>query len=100
MTDAPAGAAWDELMTLVDHVAAGRAHLPTPASVEDLVARGQAERTIDSELRVPDTARWIVGLLAGHGHLRHHVTAGSSAERDAADLRLILTRWLHPARPR
>ena len=96
----PSGGAWDELMTLVDHVAAGRAHLPSPDTLEDLVARGQAERTIDTELHPADTARWIVGLLAGHGHLRHHLTTGADASRDADDLRLILTRWLHPARPR
>jgi hypothetical protein len=93
--------AWDRLLDLLDHFAA-RPELPLGADVEATFAalcwEAVEDGVVDRELHVPDVSRWLTGLVVAHRVVRDthpHVDADS----DLADLRLIVTRWLHPARP-
>lgn len=94
--------AWDRLLDLIDHLAADPSK-PVDSAVEEtfatLAAQAVAERDIDSELHVPDVARWLSGLVTTHRTLR---TTHPEVDPDTelANLRRIATRWLHPARPR
>ena len=88
--------AWDEIVERVERHIAGES-----TSAEHWVSlceAGIAERSIDPELRPDDTARWIAGLLSGYQTIR--ATSEAPRDTDVADLLMILTRWLHPARPR
>ncbi len=88
--------AWDEIVERIERHIAGE-----PTSHDRWVAlceAGIGERSIDPELRPVDTARWIAGLLAGYRAVR--ATGEAPHDTDVADLLMILTRWLHPARPR
>ncbi|MBM9465276.1 hypothetical protein JL108_17645 [Aeromicrobium sp. YIM 150415] len=88
--------AWDEIVERVERHIAGE---PTPHEHwVGLCEAGIAERSIDPELRPADTARWIAGLLAAYQSIR--VASDAPRDTDIADLLMILTRWLHPARPR
>jgi hypothetical protein len=94
--------AWDQLLELIDHLAAD-ASAPVSPAVEQTFARLSAQaigdRHIDSELHGDDVARWLSGLVAGYRAVRtSHPEV--DADTDLADLRRIITRWLHPARPR
>ncbi len=94
--------AWDRLLDLIDHLAAD-SQRPIEAGVEQafaaLAEQAVAERDIDSELHVPDVARWLTRLVAAHRTLREtHPEVDSDTE--LANLRRITTRWLHPSRPR
>lgn|GEM_PF-5699620 len=94
--------AWDDLLDTVDRYASlGAEGVPADAEahLEDLVRQSMADHTIDTELHAPDAARWLVGLALAHQSVRER-SPGTDPELDLADLRLILTRWLHPARPR
>lgn len=94
--------AWDQLLELIDHLAAD-ATTPVDQQVEQtftrLTGRAIQERMIDSELHDDDIARWLAGLVTAYRAVR---TAHPEvdADTDLADLRRIITRWLHPARPR
>jgi len=90
--------AWDDLMAWVDAHANGDVPGDAEADLLALVQRAQADRSVDRELHAPDVARWLVGLVLGHAELRRR-TPRIDADLDQADLRLIVTRWLHPARP-
>ena len=74
--------------------------LPVPSSLLSTIEACQADGSIDGELHAADTARWVVAVLAAHRNLRARDEEGTDPERDRAHLRMILTRWLHPARPR
>lgn len=94
--------AWDRLLDRVDHFAATPGVAVGPgdeAALAQLCAEAAAVGDIDGELHVADTARWIAGLVAGYRAVRA-THPEVDPDRDLADLRLILTRWLHPARPR
>lgn len=90
--------AWDDLITAVETWA----ETQTPANAESIllpiVEQAMADRSVDRELHAPDVARWLVGLTLGHQALRARVQQVDE-DLDLADLRLITTRWLHPARP-
>jgi len=91
--------AWDDLLSMIDRYL--RSGVPDDAEhhLLPVVERAQRERSIDRELRSDDVARWIVCLVLGHDALRQR-HRDVPAELDHSDLRLVLTRWLHPARPR
>ncbi|MET1038539.1 MAG: hypothetical protein ABW075_09705 [Aeromicrobium sp.] len=94
--------AWDRLLDLLDHLAADPER-PIDHDVEqsfaELGAQARLDGDIDGELHVPDVARWLAGLAAGHRAVRA-AHPDIDPETDLADLRRIVTRWLHPARPR
>ncbi len=92
---------WDELIATLDRYAAASEPIPAEAEavLQPLVEASMLDRSVDRELHAPDVARWLVGLALAHRGLRERDAAVDPA-RDAADLRLIATRWLHPSRPR
>lgn len=95
MTDA-----WDQLLDTIDHLAAN-----PDTALDDRVERTFAvlcsaaveAGSVDRELHVDDTARWLRAMVAAHRDVRgaHPEVA---ADDDLAVLRLIATRWLHPHR--
>jgi hypothetical protein len=91
--------AWDRLLDLIDHLA-NSAELPDNIEVvfADLCEEAARDGSVDRELHAADTARWLAGLIAAHLAVRaaHPEVA---ADDDLAVLRVIVTRWLHPARP-
>lgn len=93
--------AWDRLLDLIDHLAENPDR-PVDDELEHifagLCAEATAEGSVDRELRVRDSARWLCGLVVAHRVVRaHHPDADHDA--DLAVLRTIVTRWLHPVRP-
>jgi hypothetical protein len=94
--------AWDRMLDLIDHLAAAPER-PLGPDVEqtfaELSTQARADGDIDAELHVDNVARWLTGLVAAHRAVR---AAHPEVDADAhlADLRRIVTRWLHPARPR
>ena len=94
--------AWDRLLGLVDHLAA-TPERPIGPDVEqdfaELARQAQLDGDVDGELHVDDVARWLAGLTTAHRSVRtNHPEIDPDTE--LAGLRRIVTRWLHPARPR
>jgi hypothetical protein len=91
--------AWDRLLDLIDHLANSA---EVPDDIEDVFADLCEEATrdgsVDRELHPADTARWLAGLIEAHRAVRA-AHPGVAADDDLAVLRVIVTRWLHPARP-
>lgn len=94
--------AWDRLLDLIDHLAA-TPERPIGPDVEqafvELATRAQEDGDIDGELHVDDVARWLTGLATAHRAVRAN-HPDIDADTDLAGVRRIVTRWLHPARPR
>lgn len=94
--------AWDRLLELVEQLATDPAR-PIDADVERSLAHlgteAVADRHIDIELHVPDVTRWLVGLVTAHRALRE-THSEVEADTELGNLLRIVTRWLHPARPR
>ncbi|MEJ7635959.1 hypothetical protein [Aeromicrobium sp.] len=93
--------AWDRLLDLVDHLA-DNPHLPVAAEGERtfaaLCTQAIADGSVDRELHADDTARWLAGLVIAYRAVREaHPDVPS--DDDLGMLRVIITRWLHPARP-
>lgn len=92
--------AWDRLLDLIDHLAGNTD--PVPDDIENVFAglceEAARDGSVDRELHAADTARWLAGLITAHRSVRaaHPEVA---ADDDLAVLRVIVTRWLHPARP-
>lgn len=94
--------AWDRLLDLIDHLAADP-NRPIGPDVEQafaaLASQAMTDRDIDSELQVPEIARWLTALVTAHRTIRaSHPQV--DADTELANLRRIATRWLHPPRPR
>ena len=94
---------WDDLLTTIDTLALTDQPMDvdTETRLVGLIERGQADRSIDRELRPDVTARWLVGLALAQRALRDRAVIDESVDSldDATQLRMIATRWLHPARP-
>ena len=94
--------AWDRLVALVEQLATDPG-LALDADAEETLAElateAVSDRHIDSELHVPDVTRWLIGLLTAHRTLRETHSA-IDADTELGNLLRIVTRWLHPARPR
>ncbi|RLV56195.1 hypothetical protein D9V41_07085 [Aeromicrobium phragmitis] len=90
--------AWDELVTLVEAGARGGTLGAPAADLIHLVQRAIDERSVDPELDADSVARWLPGLVAGYREIQDVSDRGDDAA--IAELLRILTRWLHPARPR
>lgn len=94
--------AWDQLLELIEQLAADPQQ-PIGPDVEQtfaaLATEAIADRDIDGELHVPDVTRWLAGLVTAHRALRtSHPEV--DADTELGNLLRIVTRWLHPARPR
>ena len=89
--------AWDRLL---EHVEQQTTAVDDP-DVDVLRELCVAAQTagVDTELDADDVARWLAGLLQAHRLVR---TAHPEVEADTdlANLLRIVTRWLHPPRPR
>lgn len=91
---------WDEIHQRVELAcAAGQTTAHWETELLPLIEAAMEDRSIDSELHAEDVARWLSGMVAAYLHVRTR-HPNESATRELADLKLILTRWLHPARPR
>lgn len=94
------GTAWDELLDLIDHLAGDHVNA-VPDGIEqvfaDLCEQGAQDGSIDRELHTADTARWLVGLVQAHRGVRA-AHPEVPPDDDLGALRVIVTRWLHPAR--
>ncbi len=92
--------AWDRLFDLIDHLASD-ATAALPGDIENVFAGlcedAARDGSVDRELHAIDTARWLAGLIEAHRIVRaaHPEVA---ADVDLAVLRVVVTRWLHPAR--
>jgi hypothetical protein len=94
--------AWDRMLDLLDRFA-DQPDLPLGLDVErtfaTLCAEAIEDGSVDRELHVEDTARWLMGLVVAHRTVRDaHPEVPS--DTDLGVLRMVVTRWLHPARPR
>jgi len=92
--------AWDELLDLIDHLAGNESPgQSVERTFSRLITEAISAGDVDGELHVEDTARWLTAMLSAHRSARaaHPEVA---ADDDLAVLRLIVTRWLHPQRPR
>jgi len=92
--------AWDQLLDTIDHLAGDPdavldrdAERTFAALCTDAIADG----SVDGELHVDDTARWLCAMLVAHRSARR-AHPRVPADADGAVLRLIITRWLHPHR--
>lgn len=94
--------AWDRLLELVDHLAADPSAAAGPdveRTFATLTAQAIEDHDVDIELHADDVARWLSGLITAYHAVRAaHIDV--DPDTDLADLRRIITRWLHPARPR
>ncbi|MBC7631282.1 hypothetical protein [Aeromicrobium sp.] len=93
--------AWDRLLDMIDHYA-DNPDRPVTVELEHTLAglcvEAAREGSIDRELHMLATARWLSGLVAAHRVIRA-MHPEVSPDDDLAVLRVIVTRWLHPARP-
>lgn len=94
-------APYEQLLDLVDRLASDPA-LPvnhdTERMLESIVIAAIADDSIDRELHLPDTVRWLLAMVHGHRALRQsHPEV--DADTEIALMRALITRWLHPARP-
>lgn len=90
--------AWDELVRLVESGARAGGLPIADADLVHLVQRAIDERSVDPELSADSVARWLPALVAGYPSVRG--TSDRGDETEIPELLRILTRWLHPARPR
>jgi hypothetical protein len=93
-------APYERLLDLTDRLASDP-ELPvnadTERTLEHLVIAGMADRSIDRELHLLDVVRWLLALVHGRRALR--VSHPDIAPDDElALMRVLITRWLHPAR--
>jgi hypothetical protein len=93
-------APYELLLDLVDRLASDPG-LPvnsdTERTLEQIVIAAMADRSIDRELHLPDVVRWVVALVHGHRAVRmSHPDV--DPDEELALLRVLMTRWLHPAR--
>lgn len=92
--------AWDQLLDLIDHLAANP-EVPVDDESERtfaaLCTEAVAQGSVDSELHVDDTARWLRVMISAH-RAERAAHPEIDADVDVAALRLIVTRWLHPHR--
>lgn len=87
--------AWDQLLDLLEST--DESDLET--TFAELAAQAQRTGDVDAELGIPGVARWLNGLVAAHRAVRaEHPEI--NVDTEVAELRRIVTRWLHPARPR
>ncbi|MGA8851817.1 MAG: hypothetical protein WB508_08865 [Aeromicrobium sp.] len=97
---APAESPYERLLDLVDRLASDP-DLPinadTERTLEQITIEALADHSIDRELHLRDVVRWLVALVHGHRAVRvsHPEVDG---DEEIALMRVLITRWLHPAR--
>ena len=98
--DASPEAPYERLMDLVGRLAADSDAEINPdveRALEQMVIDAMADRSIDRELHLADVVRWLIGFVQAHRALRHGYPE-IDADNEQALMRVIITRWLHPAR--
>lgn len=92
--------AWDSIWSVLDDLTADPAlaiDAPTEAGLSGFVLRASDEGLIDRELHIEATARWMLALVdAYRGLMARH--AALDADTEIATMRLIISRYLRPAR--
>lgn len=94
--------AWDTMLDLLERLAMDpdlTIDLGTEQKFAELATQAMVDDTIDRELHAADVARWLCGLALAHRVVRGNHPQGGP-DGDLGSLRVIVTRWLHPARPR
>lgn len=96
--------AWDEINDRIE-VASRSQVAPDHAwesELHPLLEQAMADHSVDRELHIEPTARWIAALVAVFHFRRQQVRTENPVdlESDLIQLKMIVTRWLHPARPR
>lgn len=94
--DAP----YERLLDLIDRLASDPV-LPvnpdTERTLEQIVIEAIADHSIDRELHLTDVVRWLIAMVHGHRAIRvSHPDV--DADEELALMRVLITRWLHPAR--
>lgn len=93
-------APYERLLELVDRLATDPdlaiGH-DVERTLEQTVIEALADGSVDRELHLPDVVRWLTAVVHGHRALRvdHPQVEGDT---ELALMRLLITRWLHPAR--
>lgn len=92
---------YEQLLDLVDRLAS-QPDLPishdAERTLETIVIAAIADDSIDGELHLTDTVRWLTAMVHGHRALRES-HPDVDADTELALMRALITRWLHPARP-
>lgn len=101
LADGAPEAPYEQLLDLVDRLASDPG-LPVNGdaerTLESIVISAIADDSIDRELHLADTVRWLMAMVHGHRALRlSHPDV--DADTELALMRALITRWLHPARP-
>lgn len=88
--------AFEQLLDHLDQWSSDASTLPDLETLRVLLEAGRADGSVDGELHADDTARWLVGIVTG---ARRVIDARAvPVDDDLAQLRQLVTRWLHPAR--
>lgn len=104
MIDKARGAtdAWDAIWSVLDDLTTDPG-LPidvhTESGLSSIILRASDERLIDKELHIESTARWMLALVEAYRVMMagHH---SLDPDWEIATMRVIITRYLRPARPR
>lgn len=93
---------WDAIWSVLDDLTSDTslaidAH--TEAGLSSIILRASDASLIDRELHIEATARWMLALVEAYRTMMAgHPTLDPDSE--IATMRMIITRYLRPARPR
>ncbi len=88
---------WDRLLDRLDELACSPGALPADLELElgDLLVSAMRDGMADRELDPADSARWLATLVRTLAALQPQE---ARPDDSLSTLRVIVTRWLHPAR--
>lgn len=94
--------AWDAIWSVLDDLTTDTTlvidtHIE--AGLSTLILRASDESLIDRELHIEATSRWMLAMVVAYrAMMTTHTTLDPDSE--IATMRMIITRYLRPARPR
>jgi hypothetical protein len=92
--------AWESIWSVIDDLTFDTSQVidkHTEAGLATFVYRASDERLIDRELHIEATARWLLSLVVAYRALMA-AHANLDGDTEIATMRLIITRYLRPAR--